>query len=72
MVAKEIEKKKKFKDSDQNLGKPRQNLSTKMITDLGCESLVSINSLIINKIGNVKVTMRFFRAECLYFQTYFL
>ena len=72
MVAKEIEKKKKIKDSDQNLGKPRQNLSTKMITDLGCESLVSINSLVINKNDNLKVTTRFFQAECLYFQPYFL
>lgn len=47
MVAKK-NKKKTFKDSDQNLDKALQNPNTKMIIDFEWEHSVSINSLAAN------------------------
>ena len=67
MTAKK-QRKKPFKDSDQNLDKALHNPNAKMIIDFQSESAVSRNSSTVNKNDNMKVTTRFFSGKRLMFE----
>ena len=71
MTAKK-QRKKPFKDSDQNLDKALHNPNAKMIIDFQSESAVSRNSSTVNKNDNMKVTTRFFSGKRLMFEKWSL
>ena len=58
MIAK-AKRKKSFRENDQKTIEHLKNVNTKMIKDFYCESLVSINSLAVNKTNVAK----FFRKN---------